>query len=116
MEYLLSIDGLRDLMKLLLICVALVIGCAYFFRYCARTDEIWKLDHPLDTDEPSISDVKPKRYPVNPDNAANLLAAMQSLRTDLPQHKNQTPPAADFSHEAETQRQMMADTLRGTKL
>lgn len=66
-----------------------------------------------------------------------ILDGIAPLHIDLPQHKNQTPPAAEgevFTYtrtplppqlwkavdaaalEAEIQRQMMADTLRGTSL
>lgn len=73
---------------LLIIAVALWGGYKMLIAYIER--------QPIQEDEP--------RYPVDPSNAANLLAAMPSLRTDLPQYRNQTPPASTWDGDWEDMR------------
>lgn len=79
----------------------------------------WKmLEYYLDN-TPLIEDEPAPRYPVNPSNAANIIAGMQSLRAPLPQHKNQTPPADDWEELLALYgvcAEDRADIIRGSKL
>lgn len=70
MDYLLTDEGLRDLMILFLIGCGLVVAVVGFMRYCRITDEQWKLDNPLDTDPAPA----PKLYPIDPTNIDQVLA------------------------------------------
>lgn len=116
-EYLLSDEGLRAMMNLLLICVALVIAVVGFLRYCERTDAIWQAENPA------------PRYPVNPSNAADLLAGMDCLRTPLHLHRNMEGAAsAGIRHMVNSENidhvlalhgvteQDRADIIKGSKL
>ncbi len=76
MEYLLSPEGLQDLMMLLLWGVALILFAGWFIRYCKRTDDIMLMDRPPDNDRcPNTVDViRAQRYPVDHSNIDQVLA------------------------------------------
>lgn len=75
------------------------------------------LTHYLDN-APFMED-EPARYPVHPWHASNLLSEMQSLRTPLPQHRNQTQPADDWEELLAMHgvcAEDRVDIIRGSKL
>ena len=118
MDYFLTTEGLQDMMALFAILVGLVLFAGSFIAYCRKIDR-----EDADLDEAPLSprmystiedgqQVMHDRYFEDPEwkrqairqgyklnrgpieNAAEVLNGMQSLRTELKDHRNPTHPAS----------------------
>lgn len=88
MDALFKVETLADFIGLAAFMLAFGgVATTMFFTWIGQRDAEWSLDNPPEPEQAP-------RYPVNPSNAADLLAEMQELRTPLRDHRNPTQPAA----------------------